>query len=53
MYSVCVDRDQSRHEQLEVLLFLIVCVNFQRVPAEVQHQMSCNLQSLIISDMGV
>ena len=26
MYSVCIDRDQSRLEQLEVSLFLIVCV---------------------------
>ena len=51
MYSVCVDRDQSGLEQLEALLFLIVRVNFQRVSVlwsiEVQHQISCNLQSLI------
>ena len=41
MYSVCVDRDQSRLEQLDLLLFLIVNVNYQTVSVlesiEVQH----------------
>ena len=48
VYSVCVDRDQLRLLQLE-LLSLIVSVNFQMVSAlpsvQVQHQISCNLQS--------
>ena len=48
MYSVCVDTDQSRLEQLELLL-LIVNVNFQIVSGlqsiEIQHKIPCNLQS--------
>ena len=31
MYSVCVDKDQSRLEQLEVSLCFIVSLNFQTV----------------------
>ena len=57
MYSVCVDRDQPRLDQLELLsLFLIVSVHFQTVSAlqsvEVQHKILFNL-NLIFSDMGV
>ena len=44
MYSVFVDRDQSRLEQLELLLFSIVSVNFQTISVlqsiDAQHQIS-------------
>ena len=50
MYSVYVDKDQPKLEQLE-LLFFIVSVNFQTVsdyhPIAVQHQISSNVQSLV------
>ena len=50
MYSVCVDRDQSRLEQLYILQFLTVFVNLQRVSVlwshDIQYQISCNLQSI-------
>ena len=51
MYSICVDRDQSRLNQLELILFFIVSVNLQTVSVlwanQVQRHISCNLQSLI------
>ena len=50
MSSVCVDRDKSRLEQLKLLIFLTVSVNFQTVSVlqsvEIQYQISCDLQSL-------
>ena len=50
MFTICVNKDQSRPEQLELLLTLNF-VNFQVVSVlqsiEVQHQSSCNLQSLM------
>ena len=46
---VCVNRDQSRLEYLELLLFLTVNLNVQVVSVlqsiEIQHQIFCNLQS--------
>ena len=52
MNSVSADRDQSRLEQLKLLLFLIVSVNILMVSVlqsiEVQHQISFNFRSLIL-----
>ena len=40
LYSVCVNIDQSRLEQVELLFSLIVSVTFQTVSVEVQHKIS-------------
>ena len=52
MNSVSADRDQSRLEQLKLLLFLIISVNILMVSVlqsiEVQHQISFNFRSLIL-----
>ena len=51
MYSVCVDRYQSKLEQLESLSFLIVSLNFlSSSQSEVQRQISCKVMGVRVSE---